>query len=80
MKIQLLFFAELREIFGAARFLDVPEGTSIGDIAGQLTGSSEKFASKSWPLLYAVNENFETAEKQLRDGDQLALMMPMSGG
>ena len=80
MKIRVLFFAELKEIFGAARFMEVSEGASVRETVNQLTASSDKFSNGKWPLVYAVNEEFETADKKLKEGDHLAVMMPMSGG
>ena len=80
MKIRVLFFAELKEIFGSHRSMEVPDGCSIGDIALQLAGSSDKFMPGKRSLVYAVNENFENPDKELQDGDHLAIMTPMSGG
>ena len=80
MKIRVLFFAELREIFGGHRLVEIPEGASVQETVNQLTASSDKFSNEKWPLVYAVNEEFETADKKLKEGDHLALMTPMSGG
>ena len=80
MKIQLLFFAELREIFGPSRLLDVEEDATIGEVVKHLADESDHFYSKRSSLIFAVNENFETAEKKLKNSDELAFMMPMSGG
>ncbi len=78
MKVRVLFFAGLKEMFGPGRTVEVPAGSSVGEVARALMASSEEAAR--WPVLYAVNENFETPEKVLRDGDHLAVMTPMSGG
>ena len=80
MKIKILFFAELKEIFGQSRFIDIQEGSTIGEIVDLLAGESGRLYSTKTSLVYAVNENFETAETKLRNGDELALMTPMSGG
>ena len=80
MKIKVLFFAELKEIFGAHRLMEVPEGLKIEEVVSRMAGISDKFISQKRPLVYAVNENFETQDKKLRDGDCLAIMTPMSGG
>ena len=80
MKIRVLFFAELREIFGSSRWLDVRENTTIEEVVDLLAGESGPLYSKKSSLVYAINENFETGEKKLSDQDELALMTPMSGG
>ena len=80
MRIKVLFFAELKEIFGQSRLIDLDEGSTIRKIVDLLAGESDRFYSEKTSLVYAVNENFETTEKKLKNGDELALMTPMSGG
>ena len=80
MKIKILFFSELREIFGSSRLMDIPESLTVEEVVNLLAGESHEFFSKRVSLLYAVNENFETSGKKLKNQDELALMMPMSGG
>ena len=80
MKIKILFFAELKEIFGPSRFMDIHEGATVGDIVDTLTIKSDWLHSKKDFFIYAVNENFETDKKMLKNNDELALMTPLSGG
>ena len=81
MTVKVLFFARLREIFGETyRFVRVPEGTSVDEIIRILSPESEELLLNKIPLVYAVNQNFEDGEKRLSDQDELAIMMPMSGG
>ncbi len=80
MKVKIFFFAELKEILGSSRFLEVQEGSTIEEVVNLLAGEFTPLFSKKNSLIYAVNENFETNEKKLKNHDELALMMPMSGG
>ena len=81
MKIEVLFFAELKEIFGeSCRFLEIAEGSCVSEVVERLAGLQADPRFKKIPLIFAVNENFETADCELKDRDQLALMTPMSGG
>lgn len=80
MKVKILFFAELREIFGAHRLIDVAEDSTIEEISDIFSHESHEFFLKKTSLIYAVNENFETVDKKVADQDQLAIMTPMSGG
>ena len=80
MKIKVLFFAELKEILGPSRWMDVREDSTIEDIVDLLAGESGRFFSKKTSLVCAVNENFEPTGKKLKNHDELALMTPMSGG
>ena len=80
MRINVFFFAELREIFGSFRPMDVRDGSTVEEVVALLAGESASFFSKKASLVYAVNESFETTEKKLSHDDELALMTPMSGG
>ena len=80
MTIKVLFFAELKEIFGPSRWVDVRENTTVEEVVDLLAGESDRLYSKKPSLVYAINENFETGEKKLSHHDELALMTPMSGG
>ena len=80
MRIKVLFFAELKEIFGPSRAVDLREDSTIEDLVNFLAGESEEIALKKASLVYAVNETFEPLEKKLRDRDELALLTPLSGG
>ena len=80
MKIRVLFFAEFRELFGDQRVMDVPEGFRIKEIMSCLKTPSGSLLNGERSLVYAVNENFESVDTLLKDGDDLAIMMPMSGG
>jgi len=80
MKIKLLFFAELKEIFGPFRLMDIKEGSTIEEAIHILTDEFPGLRVKKSSWVYAVNENFEMADKKLNHEDELALMTPMSGG
>ena len=81
MKIKVLFFAKLKEIFGQSyRIVDVNDGASIYEVVWLLGQESKELSKNEVPLVYAVNENFEEGDKTLKPFDELAIMMPMSGG
>ena len=60
--------------------INVKEGASIVEVMQLLSRESEEFSKNQISLIFAVNENFETEDRILKDQDQLAVMMPMSGG
>ncbi len=81
MRIKVLFFAALREVFGErTRFVEIRDGASIHEVVQGLSHESKDFVLNKIPLIFAVNGDFESGERPLRDRDELALMMPMSGG
>jgi MoaE-MoaD fusion protein len=74
--VTVRLFAGLRERGGAAeRELDLPDDARVADAWGEL-GLGDEPAG----LLYAVNRRYVDREHVLADGDELALIPPVSGG
>ena len=81
MKVRVLLLAQLREIFGKDEWIvQVREGTTVEELACELIQKSGHVLLARIPLLYAVNEQFESGRKKLKDRDVVALMPPVSGG
>ena len=69
-------FASLRERAGAGeRTLELAAGARAGDVWSVLGLGDEPDG-----LLYAVNREYATRERELADGDEVALIPPVSGG
>jgi len=76
MRVSVRFFAALREQAGVReRDLDVPEGATVGDVWPELGLGAEPSG-----LLYAVNHAYVERGTPLAEGDELALIPPVSGG
>jgi MoaE-MoaD fusion protein len=74
MRIQVRLFAGLREVAGwAQREVDGVE--RVADVWPALELGDEPEG-----LLYAVNREYAEREQELRDGDEVALIPPVSGG
>ncbi|MGA8807287.1 MAG: molybdopterin converting factor subunit 1 [Thermoanaerobaculia bacterium] len=81
MKIRLLFFAVLRDIAGRnEKEIDVPEGTSAGDVWLRLRDRHPELRDYVQPPMIAVNESYVSAGERLHDGDELAFIPPVAGG
>jgi len=81
MRVDVLFFAQLKEAAGKERLsLDVEEGTRVQELVERLMEEPYFRQYRNLPFVYAVNEIFESVEKKLADQDRLAIMTPMSGG
>ena len=81
MTIDVLFFAGIKEALGQAhRVLEVSEGACIGEVIDQMSREADGHVLKTIPLVFAVNEYFESGNRELKDGDRLAVMTAMSGG
>ena len=71
------FFAALRERVGAAeRELDLDAGARAGDVWAAVP----ELGAEPPGVLYALNQEYVAADTELADGDELALIPPVSGG
>jgi molybdopterin synthase catalytic subunit len=81
MRVRVLFFGRLKEITGCNEdWAELGEGARVEDL---FTGYSMKFRElgKFRPTLMAsVNEELAAWDKELRGGDEVAFLPPVSGG
>ena len=76
MQVSIRLFAGLRERAGTgARTLELTDGATLGDVWPALGLGTEPSG-----LLYAVNKHYAETETALADGDEVALIPPVSGG
>jgi molybdopterin synthase catalytic subunit len=76
VRIQVRLFAGLREQAGAARReLELATGSRLADVWPELGLGEEPEG-----LLYAVNKDYAAGDRLLADGDEVALIPPVSGG
>jgi len=76
MVVTIRLFAMLRERAGASEIeLDLPEGARVRDALDRLDA-----LAGGLPLVMAINRDYADAESELRAGDELALIPPVSGG
>src|SRR5688500_12301147 len=82
MVLRVRLFAVLRERAGReAVEVDVEDGTTVQDAIGALGrqhGLSDLI--ERVPVVMAVNREYAEEERVLREGDELALIPPVSGG
>ena len=76
MRIRVRLFAGLRERVGTGENeMELPEGTRASDVWELLQVGPEPQG-----LAYAVNREYVDREHPLTDGDELAIIPPVSGG
>lgn len=79
--ISLKYFAILREQLGASEAsLELPEGTTAGEIYPIVTGDQPRLAGLQRSIMLMVNEEYVGPEHPLQDGDEVAFIPPVSGG
>jgi molybdopterin synthase catalytic subunit len=76
MNVAVRLFAGLRERAGTGRReLELPEGATVSDVWAALALGDEPAG-----LLYAVNREYADRGRALGDGDEVAVIPPVSGG
>jgi molybdopterin synthase catalytic subunit/molybdopterin converting factor small subunit len=76
VRVTVRLFAALRERAGAGqRELELPDGATAGDVFAALEIGTEPPG-----LAYAVNREYSERSATLTDGDEVALIPPVSGG
>ena len=74
--VTIKLFAGLRERAGwSRRELDLPDGARIADVWREL-----ELGAQPRGLLYALNKGYADKSTELAEGDELALIPPVSGG
>jgi molybdopterin converting factor subunit 1 len=81
MKVKVKFFAILRERAGAAEATkEINEGSTVADLWKILQRDYPKLDVPGIRLLYAVNQEYVTPDRVLRDSEEVVFVPPVSGG
>lgn len=81
MKIRVLFFGLTRDLTGLREeWAEVCDGESVAGLWRAYEGRFPALRSVSTSLQFAVNEELAKPDQQLQDGDEMAVMPPVSGG
>ncbi len=79
MRIRVRLFAAYKEVAGEEELLmELPDGATVGDAVGALEARFPGLALGEG--MAAVNAAFAGRDTQLKDGDELAFLPPVSGG
>ncbi len=74
-------FASYREKAGTGSLeLCAPEGSTVGDLAAQVSTMYPGLASDPSGIVVAVNREYREHGHRLSDGDEVAFIPPVSGG
>jgi molybdopterin converting factor subunit 1 len=81
MRVNVLYFAVLKDVFKRdCEELELPEGSTVSSLLEILKGRGV-LSGKTWDAIaVAVNREYARAETVLREGDEAALLPPVSGG
>jgi molybdopterin synthase sulfur carrier subunit len=83
MKVQVRYFASLREALGPAETVDVAPGTSIAGLRERLRAQSDGHAAALAPgraVRCALNQRLTADDALIGDGAEVAFFPPVTGG
>ncbi|HUQ16518.1 MAG TPA: MoaD family protein [Candidatus Saccharimonadales bacterium] len=83
MQVQVRLFASYREAAGVAQLaLDLPDGATVGDAISAIAHRYPAIGpfGGDRALVAARNREYVARDATLRDGDEVALIPPVSGG
>ena len=81
MRITIRLFAILRERAGIPELaIDLPQGATVAQACEALASRYPQLTHHSTSTAYAVNRAYAPLTAVLKDGDELAIIPPVSGG
>lgn len=83
MKVQLRYFASLREALGAGETLDLAEGSTVGALRDALLARGGRHAevlARGRAVRCAVDQRMSEESSPLAEGAEVAFVPPVTGG
>jgi len=81
LQIKVLFFGLLKDVCGRAEdALTVPEGSTAGSVFDHYSAAFPRLRELASSIVLARNHEFASPKELLKDGDEIALLPPVSGG
>jgi molybdopterin synthase sulfur carrier subunit len=83
MKIDLRYFASLREALGPGESIELPPGATVGSARDALIergGAHAQALARGRALRCAIDKRMADEDEALRDGAELAFFPPVTGG
>jgi len=83
MKVNIRYFASIREALGANEQIDTTEGTTLAALRDQLIASSAAHAgalARGRALRCAINQSMCAETTVIPEGAEIAFFPPVTGG
>ena len=83
MKVNIRYFASIREALGANEQIDASEGTTLAALRDQLIASSAAHAgalARGRALRCAINQSMCAETTVIPEGAEIAFFPPVTGG
>jgi molybdopterin converting factor subunit 1 len=81
MRVRVLFFGVLKDLLGReSETVELPEGSEAAEVVRHFGEKAQESKAIWGALAIAVNREYAERERVLTDGDEVALLPPVSGG
>jgi molybdopterin converting factor subunit 1 len=81
MRVRVLYFGVLKDVMGRRSVeMELPEGSSLAELLAMHRSSGGAVDSIWDSIAVAVNQEYARVGDVLKDGDEVALLPPVSGG
>jgi molybdopterin converting factor subunit 1 len=81
MQVRVLYFGRLKELSGASEeAVELREGSRIEDLFNSCAATRPELRKFRASLVAARNQEFAAWDTQLRAGDEVGFLPPVSGG
>jgi molybdopterin converting factor subunit 1 len=81
MRVKVRVFARLRELAGRDAWeCDVAPGASVADVWKQVAREHDTLTPFEAVVSFALNSSFAPRSARVQEGDEVAVLPPVSGG
>jgi molybdopterin synthase catalytic subunit len=81
LRVQVLFFGAARDTAGADEVeIELDQSSRAAEAFAKVLALYPGLHRFGRSLLFAINQEYATADREIRDGDELAVFPPVSGG
>jgi MoaE-MoaD fusion protein len=81
MRVRVLFFGVLKDLVGTSSdLLELPDGASVQNLLEHYALHLPRLKASLTSLAVAVNQQYASADTELKSDDEVALLPPVSGG
>jgi molybdopterin synthase sulfur carrier subunit len=81
MKVTIRLFSVAKDLAGfREREIELPDPSNVSDVMTMLDGVDSRFADWRKVFRLAVNQEYVSEDHPLENGDEVAVIPPVSGG
>jgi molybdopterin synthase catalytic subunit len=81
VRLKVLFFGQLRDIAGGREdLLELPQGATVETVFEHYASRFPRIRELGSSIVIAQNQQFAASSASVSDGDEIALLPPVSGG